>query len=339
MARAHRETRARAFAEFARLGQDLNQSAVAEALGITRQRVHTLFKVWKGIEAKRLYGVDGVDSATAPVVDRGYEPLIASNAEPPMRVPNQEDSRALDASTVDLIIDEAILAGLDFAHLPPLKARQLIAAAESCRRGSPPVLALMEAGVGRTTAYAWLKDPKIRDFFDAQDGRFVGVATSRAYEIITTGPASVAMQGIQFMLERRFPEFRKNDRVDIHAQFDSEINVSAILSSDESIILASSIEAQWQQGILPEGQLPPDVVLENGAYKRLLPANVSSGELPPLPPGVQYDTVNALHRVINGAPPESDSTSAIAAFIREVGASGRGGERVEGDPDESRGGY
>ena len=73
----------------------------------------------------------------------------------------------------------------------------------------------MEAGVGRTSAYEWLKDPAIRTFFDAQDGRFVGVATSRAYEIITTGPASVAMQGIQFVLERRFPEFRKNDRVDI----------------------------------------------------------------------------------------------------------------------------
>src|SRR5207249_8406603 len=121
-----------------------------------------------------------------------------SNSDPPDRVRNKEDSRTLAASTLDSIVDEAILAGLDLALLPPVKARQLIAAAESCRRGNPPVLALMEAGVGRTTAYEWLKDPAIRAFFDAQDGRFVGVATSRAYEIITSGPASVAMSGIQF---------------------------------------------------------------------------------------------------------------------------------------------
>src|SRR5439155_8869182 len=174
-----------------------------------------------------------------------------------------------DASTVDSIIDEAILAGLDLALLPPLKARQLVAAAESCRRGTPPVLALMEAGVGRTTAYEWLKDPAIRTFFDAQDGRFVGFATSRAYEIITSGPASVAMSGIQFVLERRFPEFNKKDRVDIHAQFDSEISASAILSSEESIELASRLEAFWQQNEDLAGQLPPGIEFRDGAYRQL----------------------------------------------------------------------
>jgi hypothetical protein len=127
----------------------------------------------------------------------------------------------------------------------------------------------MEAGIGRTTAYEWLKDPAIRTFFDAQDGRFVGVATSRAYEIITSGPASVAMSGIQFVLERRFPEFNKKDRVDIHAQFDSEINVSAILSSDESIELASRLEAFWQQNENFAGQLPPGIELRGGAFRQL----------------------------------------------------------------------
>jgi len=261
------ETRALAFREFARLGQDLNQSALAESLGVSRARINTLHKIWKAIEAKRLYGPD---SATASVVDGGNESYMPSNTESAERVPNQEDSRALDASTVDSIIDSAILAGLDLALLPPLKTRQLIAAAESCRRGTPPVLALMEAGVGRTTAYEWLKDPAIRTFFDAQDGRFVGVATSRAYEIITSGPASVAMSGIQFVLERRFPEsFGKKDRVDMHAQFDSEFDINALLSTPESIELASRLEAFWQQNEHLAGQLPPGIEFRDGAYRQL----------------------------------------------------------------------
>lgn len=270
------ETRALAFREFARLGQDLNQAALAESLGVSRARVNTLHKIWKGIEAKRLYGAD---SATAAVVDEGNESHMPSSSELQDRVRNKEDSRALDASTVDSIIDDAITSGLDLALLPPLKARQLIAAAESCRRGSPPVLALMEAGIGRTTAYEWLKDPAIRAFFDAQDGRFVGVATSRAYEIIRSGPASVAMSGIQYVLERRFPEFNKKDRLDIHTQLDNEININAILSSEESIELVNRLEAFWQQNEDLAGQLPPGIEVRDGAY-RLLSAPSDDEDVP-----------------------------------------------------------
>jgi hypothetical protein len=261
------ETRALAFREFARLGPDLNQSALAESLGVSRARVNALHKIWKGIEAKRLYSAD---SAAAPTVDVGNDLHMRTNTDPAERVADEQDSRALDASTVDSIIDEAIVVGLDLALLPPLKARQLIAAAESCRRGSPPVLALMGAGVARTTAYEWLKDPAIRAFFDAQDGRFVGVATSRAYEIIMSGPASVAMSGIQFVLERRFPDsFGKKERVDFHAQLESEISISAVLSSPETIELASRLEAFWQQNEDVAGQLPAGIEFRDGAFRQL----------------------------------------------------------------------
>ena len=225
---------------------------------------------------------------------------------------NQEDVQALDASTVDSIIDEAVHAGLDLAHMPPLKARQLLAAAESCRRGSPPVHALMAAGVGRTAAYAWLKDPKIRDFFDAQDGRFVGVATSRAYEIITTGPASVAMQGIQFVLERRFPEFRKNDRVDIGLGDDiikGKKLADSILADPAKIAGMSFLEAAWQQGTIPEGFVPKDFEF------------VFSGGARQLPAASEQDLSHGVESV------------------RELEPGDRGGERIEGNPNESRGGY
>ena len=312
MARAYGETRARAFAEFARLGRDLNQSALAETLGVSRARINTLFKAWKKAEAKRLYGVDSIDSSKARVVDGGNGAHILSNAQTPERVLNQEDVQALDASTVDSIIDEAVHAGLDLAHMPPLKARQLLAAAESCRRGSPPVHALMEAGVGRTTAYEWLKDPAIRAFFDAQDGRFVGVATSRAYEIITTGPASVAMQGIQFVLERRFPEFRKNDRVDIGLGDDiikGKKLADSILADPAKIAGMSFLEAAWQQGTIPEGFVPKDFEF------------VFSGGARQLPAASEQDLSHGVESV------------------RELEPGDRGGERIEGNPNESRGGY
>jgi hypothetical protein len=234
------ETRARAFAEFARLGQDLNQSTLAEMLGVSRARVSFLFKIW---EKK-----GGINGAAAQGVYRNRESFMSSSVEAPQHSPELEDSRSLDASTVEDIIDQAVLAGLDFASMEPLKARQLIAAAESTRRGTPPAQALMAAGVSRAAAYAWLKDPKFRDFFDTQDGRYVGVATSRAFEIIKSGPASVAMSAIAFMLERRFPEqFGKKDRVDIHAQFESKVDIRAILSSPETIVAVSHAETLLQQ--------------------------------------------------------------------------------------------
>ena len=79
MARACGETRARA-SEFARLGQDLNQSALGESLGVSRARINTLFKIWNGLDRV----VDDTDAAGGCLKNRRFK--RTGNGRPPSGV-------------------------------------------------------------------------------------------------------------------------------------------------------------------------------------------------------------------------------------------------------------